>query len=132
MVKKYYISREIIDNIKDKQTKEEGTFSLLPILAGIAAGSVSGGAAGIANAVQDKQAHNAQKAHDNRVEQLQKGEGMFLPEYQKGNGLSGVKAFVDKTGLDVVGKKLRKTLKPLSNKLNIIVKGDDLILTPKL
>ena len=57
---------------------------------------------------------------------------MFLPEYQKGNGFSGVKAFVDKTGLDDFGKKLlRKTLKPLSDKLNIIVKGDGLILMPK-
>ena len=48
---------------------------------------------------------------------------MFLPEYQKGNGFSeGIKAFVDKTGLDDIGKKLlRKTLKPLSDKLNIIV-----------
>ena len=58
---------------------------------------------------------------------------MFLPEYQKGNGFSeGIKAFVDKTGLDDIGKKLlRKTLKPLSDKLNIIVKGDGLILFPK-
>ena len=57
---------------------------------------------------------------------------MFLPEYQKGNGFSGVKAFGDKTGLDDFGKKLlRKTLKPLSDKLNIIVKGDGLILIPK-
>ena len=36
---------------------------------------------------------------------------MFLPEYQKGNGFSeGIKSFVDKTGLDDIGKKfLRKT-----------------------
>ena len=55
---------------------------------------------------------------------------MFLPEYQKGNGFS--EAFVDRTGLDDIGKKLlRKTLKRLSDKLNIIVKGDGLILLPK-
>ena len=74
-----------------------------------------------------------EKAHDERVEQLLKGEGIFLPEYQKSNGFSeGIKAFVDKTGLDDIGKKLlRKTLKPLSDKLNIIVKGDGLILMPK-
>ena len=46
--------------------------------------------------------------------------------------LKGIKAFLDKTGLDDIGKKLlRKTLKPLSDKLNIIVKGDGLILMPK-
>ena len=58
---------------------------------------------------------------------------MFLPGYQRGNGFSeGIKASVDKTGLDDIGKKLlRKTLKPLSDKLNIIVKGDGLILMPK-
>ena len=44
----------------------------------------------------------------------------------------GVKAFVEKTGLDVEGKKmLRSVLKPLSDKLNVIVKGDGLILIPK-
>ena len=38
---------------------------------------------------------------------------MFLPKYQKCNGfLEGVKAFVDKTGLDDFGKKLlRKNFK---------------------
>ena len=136
--KSYYISKNFINDVKDKQIKDGGIFPLIPILAGIAAaGSVAGGAAGIAKAVQDKNANDArlaqEKAHDERVEQLLKGKGMFLPEYQKGNGFSeGIKAFVDKTGLDDIGKKLlRKTLKPLSDKLNIIVKGDGLILMPK-
>ena len=135
--KSYYISKKKIDEIKDKQITDGGIFPLIPILAGIAAaGSVAGGAAGIAKAVQDKNANDArlaqEKAHDERVEQLLKGKGMFLPEYQKGNGFSeGIKAFVDKT-LDDIGKiLLRKTLKPLSDKLNIIVKGDGLILMPK-
>ena len=35
-----------------------------------------------------------------------KGNGLFLPEYEKGNGFSdGVKAFVEKTGLDCRRKK---------------------------
>ena len=109
--------------MKDKQKKEGGMFPLTPILAGIVAtGSVAGGAAGIAKAAQDKQAHDAllkqQKAHNDRVERLLKGKGMFLLGYQKGNGFSeGVKEFVDKTGFDDMGKKLlRKTLKPLSDK----------------
>ena len=106
--KSYYISKKIIDEIKDKEIKDGGIFPLIPILAGIVA-------AGIAKAVQDKNANDArlaqEKAHDERVEQLLKGKGMFLPEYQKGNGFSeGIKAFVDKTGLDDIGKKLlRKT-----------------------
>ena len=134
--KSYCISRNFNNDIKDKQIKEGGIFPLIPILAGIAAaGSVAGGGAGIAKAVQNKNANDARlaQAHDERVEQLRKGEGMFLPEYQKGNGFSeGIKAFVDKTGLDDIGKKLlRKTIKPLSDKLNIIVKGDGLILMPK-
>ena len=128
--KNFIYLKNIINDIKDKQIKDGGIFPLIPILAGIAAaGSVAGGAAGIAKAVQDKNANDArlaqEKAHDERVEQLLKGKGMFLPEYQKGNGFSeGIKAFVDKTGLDDIGKKLlRKTLKPLSDKLNIIVKA---------
>ena len=45
----------MIDDVKNKQIKEGGIFPLIPILAGIAAaGSVAGGAAGIAKAVQDK------------------------------------------------------------------------------
>ena len=132
------ISKNFINDVKDKRIKDGGIFPLIPILAGIAAaGSVAGGAAGIAKAVQDKKANDArlaqEKAHDERVEQLLKGEGMFLSEYQKGSGFSeGIKAFVDKTGIDDIGKKLlRKTLKPLSDKLNIIVKGDGLILLPQ-
>ena len=102
-----------------------------------AAGAVAGGAAGIATSVNNKAANDArlkqQKEHDARIEAALKGNGLFLPEYEKGNGFSdGVKAFVEKTGLDVEGKKmLRSVLKPLSDKLNVIVKGDELILIPK-
>ena len=90
--KSYRISRNFVNDIKDKQIKDGGIFPLIPILAGTAAGSVAGAAAGIAKAVQDKNANDArlaqEKAHDEQVEQLLKGEGMFLPEYQKGNGFS--------------------------------------------
>ena len=109
---------------------------LIPIFAGIgAAGAVAGGAAGIASAVNSKAARlQQQKEHDARIEAALRGNGLFLPEYEKGNGFSeGVKAFAEKTGLDAIGKKLLRTaLKPLSDKLNIIVKGNDLILIPKL
>ena len=86
--KKYYISRKIIDEIKNKQIEDGGIFPLIPILAGIvAAGSVAGGAAGIAKAVQDKKANDArlaqEKAHDDRVEQLLKGKECFYLNIKK-------------------------------------------------
>ena len=99
--KSYYISRKFINDVKNKK-KKGGIFPLIPILAGIsAAGSVAGGAAGIAKAIQDKNANNArleqQKLHDDRIEKLLLGKGMFLPEYQKANGfLEGVKALLKK------------------------------------
>ena len=134
---KKYISKKLINKIKE-QEKEGGIIPLIPIFAGIAAaGSVAGGAAGIASAVNNNAANDAklqqQKEHDARVEAALKGNGLFLPDYEKGNGFSeGIKAFAEKTGLDVEGKKLlRSILKPLSDKLNVIVKGDGLILIPK-
>ena len=56
----------------------------------------------------------------------------FFLNMKKGNGFSdGVKAFVEKTGLDVEGKKCsRSVLKPLSDKLNVIVKGDGFNFNP--
>ena len=111
---------------------------LIPLFAGIgAAGAVAGGTAGIVSAANSKAAEDAklqqQREHDARIEAALKGNGLFLPDYEKGNGFSeGVKAFAEKTGLDAEGKKLiRSVLKPLSDKLNVIVKGNGLILIPK-
>ena len=58
---------------------------------------------------------------------------MQLPEYQKGNGFSeGIKAFAEKSGLSSIESKiLRTALKPLSNKLDAIIKGEGLILISK-
>ena len=69
----------------------------------------------------------------NELNNCLKGKECFNLNTKKVMGFSeGIKAFVDKTGLDDIGKKLlRKTLKPLSDKLNTIVKGDGLILMPK-
>ena len=134
---KIYISKKKINEIKE-QEKKGGIIPFIPIFADIgAAGAVAGGAAGIASAVNSKAAEDArlqqQKEHDARIEAALRGNGLFLPEYEKGNGFSeGVKAFAEKTGLDAIGKKLLRTaLKPLSDKLNIIVKGNGLILIPK-
>ena len=129
--KKIYISKKKINEIKE-QEKERGILPFLfSLFAGIAAaGSLAGGAVGIATAVNNAKANHArlqqQKEHDARIEAALRGNGLFLPEYEKGNGFSEmVKAFADKTGLDAIGKKLLRTaLKPLSDKLNIIVKGN--------
>ena len=135
---KIYISKKKINEIKEQEKKGGNLPFLIPIFAGIgAAGAVAGGAAGISSDVNSKTAEDArlqqQKEHDARIEAALRGNGLFLPEYEKGNGFSeGVKAFAEKTGLDAIGKKLLRTaLKPLSDKLNIIVKGNGLILIPK-
>ena len=61
------------------------------------------------------------------------GSDIYLPEYQKGNGFSdGIKAFAKESGLnDEASKLLRMALKPLSNKLNVMLKGNGLILTAR-
>ena len=132
--KRVYASKKFL-----RETREGGIFPLIPIFAGLAAaGSIAGGSAAIANAYSSKKSQDAQlereRAHDTRVEQLLKGEGLQLPEYQKGNGFSeGIKAFAEKSGLSSAGSKiLRTALKPLSNKLDAIVKGEGLILISKL
>ena len=135
--KRVYASKKSLKEIRE-QEKEGGIFPLIPIFAGLAAaGSVAGGTAAIANAVNSKKSQDAQleqeRAHDTRVEQLLKGEGLQLPEYQKGNSFSeGIKAFSKKSGLlSIESKILRTALKPLSNKLDAIVKGEGLILVSK-
>ena len=135
--KRVYASKKSLKEIRE-QEKEGGIFPLIPIFAGLAAaGSIAGGTAAIANAYDSKKSQDAQleqeRAHDTRVEQLLKGEGLQLPEYQKGNGFSeGIKAFAEKSGLSSIESKiLRTALKPLSNKLDAIVKGEGLILICK-
>ena len=128
--KRVYASKKSL-----KEIREGSIFPLIPIFAGLAAaGSIAGETAAIANAVNSKKSQDAQleweRNHDTRVEQLLKGEGIQLPEYQKGNGFSeGIKAFAEKSGLSSRESKiLRTALKPLSNKLDAIVKGEGLIL----
>ena len=112
---------------------------MIPIFAGLAAaGSIAGRTATIANAYNSKKSQDAQleqkRAHDTRIDQLLKGDGLQLPEYLKGNGFSeGIKAFIEKTGLSSAASKILRTdLKPLLNKLDVIVKGEGLILISKL
>ena len=74
------------------------------------------------------------ESQDAQLEQLLKGDGLQLPEYKKGNSFSeGIKSFSEKTGLSSAASKiLRTALKHLSNKLDVIVKGEGLILISKL
>lgn len=72
--------------------KTGGFLPLIPIFAGLSAlGALSGGAAGIAQAVNN--ARNAQKKleeqtrHNKAVEKISIGQGLFLQPYQKGCGL---------------------------------------------
>ena len=134
---KIYVSKQKIRDIKDREAREGGVFPLIPVLAGIAAaGSIAGGSAAIANAVNTKKSQNAQlehtKANDAQVLKALTGKGIYLPEYQKGNGFSEeVEAFAKKAGLSKTATKILKTaLKPLSSKLNMFL-GEGLVLTPK-
>ena len=133
-----YITKKFLKEIRELERKEGGIFPLIPLFAGLAAaGSIAGGSAAIANAANSKKAQDAQleqkRAHDARVEQILKGDGLKLPDYQKGNGFSeGIKTFAEKSGLSSTDSKLlRAALKPLSNKLNVFVKGNGLILVSK-
>lgn len=72
--------------------KTGGLLPLIPIFAGLSAlGALSGGAAGIAKAVNDSKA--SQKAlqeaerHNRTMEAIALGKGMYIKPYKKGNGL---------------------------------------------
>ena len=84
--KRIHASKKKLREIKDHE-REGGIFpALIPIFAGIAAaGSIAGGSAAIANAVNSKKTQDAQleqkRAHDDRVEKLLQGKGIYLPEY---------------------------------------------------
>ena len=133
-----YASNKFLKDIKERK-KEGGILPLIPIFAWLAAaGSIAGGTAAIANAYNSKKSQDVQlewvRTHDTRFEQLLKGDSLQLPEYQKGNSfIEGIKAFAEKSGLSSIASKiLRTALKPLSNKLGVIVKGEGLILISKL
>ena len=77
--KKYYISRPKIHEIKLEEEKRGGILPLIPLIIGgiAAAGSVAGGAAGIAKAVDDKKAHGVRQRelerHNKELEKIAKG-----------------------------------------------------------
>lgn len=72
--------------------KTGGILPLIPIFAGLSAlGALSGGAAGIAKAVNDYKASNKglQEAerHNRTMESIALGKGMYIKPYKEGNGL---------------------------------------------
>lgn len=126
--KTYYISRSMIDNIKLKE-KTGGILPLIPLIIGAitAAGTVAGGAAGIAKAVDDKKAHDnrqrEQERHNRELEQIARGNG---------NLKSSIKSFTKmQNQLDDKGKRaLKNTLYNLADHVKVEQLGDGLYLNP--
>lgn len=72
--------------------KSGGILPLIPLFAGLSAiGALSGGAAGIAQAVNKvrsaQQKLEEQKRHNNVMEKISIGKGLYLKQHQKGCGL---------------------------------------------
>lgn len=72
--------------------KTGGILPLIPIFAGLSAlGALSGGAAGIAKAVNDAKSANQQlkenQRHNQTMESIAMGKGLFLKPYKTGLGL---------------------------------------------
>lgn len=72
--------------------KTGGFLPLLPIFAGLSAlGSIAGGAAGIAKAVNDSKSAQISlqesKRHNRAMEAIALGKGLYVKPYKKGNGL---------------------------------------------
>lgn len=145
---KKYISRKFLERVKEKKKQKEGGFlPLIPLFAGLAAaGSLAGGAAGIAKAVQDKQASDAEQReeerHNKAMEKVVQGKGYtskgeyipneHLSDKNVGNGLKEhIKNFVEKTGLEQEAKKgLKKVLKVLADTIGVEKNGEGLYLNP--
>lgn len=72
--------------------KTGGVLPLIPIFAGLSAlGALTGGAAGVAKAVNDARAANHQlkenKRHNETMEAIALGKGLYLKPYKTGMGL---------------------------------------------
>ena len=97
--KQYYISRKTLNQCK----KEGGILplqTLIPFIAGgaSAAGAVAGGAAGIAKAVHDKQAQDAEIAEQKRHNlEMERAAGRGIKEH--------VKSFLQATDLEMMQRR---------------------------
>ena len=123
-----YISRPTLNKLREMylKDKEGGFLPLIPILAGIAAaGSVAGGAAGIASAV------NKKRAEDEALKEQQR-HNISLENAARGKGLKeDVVGFIQANELDDDVKRIvKKTLKGLATAIPIRKEGSSLILQP--
>ena len=123
---KYYISRPQIQYIKNKEAKHGGILPLIPLILGgiAAAGSVAGGAAGIAQAVNKKKAEDKaiaeQERHNKEMERLAKGSGIK----------DAIRDFSRRSGLEDNGKRfLKNTLYNLADSVKVEKQGNGLYLS---
>lgn len=144
---KYYISRAQLQYIKNEEEKAGGFLPLLPLILGgiAAAGSVAGGSAAIAQAVNKKKAEDMiaaeQVRHNKEMEALAKGtfgkgvsgKGLYLdPPSPRGGSLKeAIKDFARKSGLEEGGKRLLKnTLYNLADSVKLEPSGNGIFLSP--
>ena len=112
--KRYYISKQMIENIRLQEEKNGGILPLIPLIIGglAAAGSLAGGAAGIAQAVDKNKAQQAalkeEQRHNKELEKAARGEGLPSP----------IENFIKKLKLADEGKRVLK---------NVLHNIDDLI-----
>jgi len=125
--KKHYVSRTTIDYVKSKE-KEGGILPLIPLIIGgiAAAGSIAGGAAGIAKAVDDKKAHEIrqreEERHNKELEKIARG----------GNLKTAIRSFTKmQNQLNEKDKRaLKNTLYNLADHIKIEEQGNGLYLNP--
>ena len=143
--KRYNVTKSIINqyhnrplNIIDETlmaqieevAKTGGILPLLPLIfAGLAAaGGIAGGAAGIAKAVNDKTAADAEQKeterHNREMEKLAKGQGLT-------EVLGTIKDFGKKFSKET-RKSVKEGLISLADKINITKQGEGLYLSPKV
>lgn len=136
---KYYNRRATLQYIKSEEEKIGGFLPLLPLILGgiAAAGSVAGGSATIAQAVNKKKAEDLsaaeQKRHNEAMESFARGKGHFFEPPSEGKGLKdAIKDLAKKSGLEEGSKRLLKnTLYNLADAVQYESKGNGLYLSPK-
>lgn len=131
---KYYISKPKIEEIKLTELKEGGILPLIPLIIGgiAAAGSVAGGAAGIAKAVDDKKAATVRQReldrHNRELEKIARGGFVGMVPIVK----TAIQNFTKmQKQLDEKDRRaLKNTLYNLSDHIKIEKQGDGLYLNP--
>ena len=132
-----YISRPNLNRLRETY-KTGGFLPLIPILAALAAaGSIAGGAAGIASAVNKKKAEDQlaveTKRHNVELEKAARGGSLNTGGAVNTGGAikEEVVKFVQSNNLDDdVKRMLKKTLKGIASIIPVKAEGGSLILSP--